>query len=315
MGRGRQGVSDGGSTWIELSVPANAESVEAVSELLGRYGYNNGVVIEEPFRQDDDGENFEIDPTRQVIVRTFVADDETGAAQRAEIERGLGFLRQIGGVGQLEATRKEEEDWANAWKEHFQVLRLGRHFIVRPTWRDYEPGPDDIVIDLDPGMAFGTGSHPSTEMCLQLMENLDFSGKQVLDIGAGSGILSVGAMRLGALTVDAVEIDRYAAKALASNVELNDMSRQIHVIVGDIATALVEGRRYQVILANLIARILVENAEQICSRVDADGVVVASGIIDQREQEVLDAYQRHGFTPLERRQSKDWVTLVLGRNG
>ncbi|CAN5606286.1 50S ribosomal protein L11 methyltransferase [soil metagenome] len=300
---------------MELSVPANAESVEAVSELLGRYGHNNGVVIEEPFRQDEDGENFEIDPTRPVIVRTFVADDEHGAQQRTAIEQGLGFLRQIGGVGDLSASATEEEDWANSWKQHFQVLRLGRRFVVRPTWREYEAKPGDLVIHLDPGMAFGTGSHPSTEMCLHLMEGLDFGGKSVLDVGAGSGILSVGAMLMGASSVDAVEIDQYAAKALASNVELNDMSLQIPVIVGDIATALPQESRYEVVLANLIARILVENAGNITSRVADGGVIVASGIIEEREELVLNAYREYGFTIGERKQSKDWVALTLVRSG
>jgi ribosomal protein L11 methyltransferase len=308
-------LSKSGTTWLELSVPANAESVEAVSELLGRYGYNNGVVIEEPFRQDEDGENFEIDPTRPVIVRTFVADDETGAQQRAAIEQGLGYLRQIGGVGNLSASATEEEDWANSWKQHFQVLRLGRRFVVRPTWREYEAKPDDLVIHLDPGMAFGTGSHPSTEMCLHIMEGLDFSGKSVLDVGAGSGILSVGAMLMGANSVDAVEIDEYAAKALASNVELNDMSQQIAVIIGDVATALPEANRYQIVLANLIARILVENAGNITSRVADGGVIVASGIIEEREEQVLNAYREYGFIVGERKQSKDWIALTLVRNG
>lgn len=300
--------------WLELSVSANAESVESVSELLGRYGYNNGVVIEEPYRQDEDGENFEIDPTRPVIVRTFVPDDERGTEQRGAIERGLWHLRQIGGVGDLTASRTEEEDWANSWKQHFHVLRLGRRFVVHPTWREFEPTDDDLVIHLDPGMAFGTGSHPSTEMCLQLMEDIDFAGKSVLDVGAGSGILSVGAILLGAESVDAVEIDPYAAKALASNVELNDLTERIPVIVGDVATALPGDDRYDVVLANFIARILIENAGNITARVADGGVIVASGIIEERESEVLAAYASHGISTVERRQTKDWIALTLVRD-
>jgi ribosomal protein L11 methyltransferase len=301
------------TSWLELSVAANAESVESVSELLGRYGYNHGVVIEEPYRQDEDGENFQIDPTRPVVVRTFVADDEQGREQKSLIEQGLWHLRQIGVVGELTESKTASEDWANSWKEHFHVLRLGKRFVVRPTWRDFEPGPDDLVISLDPGMAFGTGSHPSTEMCLHLMEDIDFAGKSVLDVGAGSGILSVGAILLGAQSVDAVEIDEYAAKALASNVELNDMSKTIPVIVGDVATALPEDAVYDVVLANLIARILIENATNITRRVADGGVVVASGIIEEREQEVLEAYAVQGFMTLERRQTNDWIALTLTR--
>lgn len=301
------------TAWLELSVAANAESVESVSELMGRYGYNNGVVIEEPYRQDEDGENFEIDPTRPVIVRTFVADDASGRELKAAIEQGLWHLRQIGVVGELSESRTESEDWANSWKEHFHVLRLGRRFVVRPTWRDYEPRPDDLVIDLDPGMAFGTGSHPSTEMCLRLMEDLEFAGRSVLDVGAGSGILSVGAVLLGAQRVDAVEIDEYAAKALASNVELNGMTDRIPVIVGDIAEVLPEGAVYEVVLANLIARILIENVENITRRVSPGGVIVASGIIEEREAEVLAAYEQHGFVPDERKQTNDWIALTLVR--
>jgi ribosomal protein L11 methyltransferase len=302
------------TAWLELSVDANAESVESVSELLGRYGYNNGVVIEEPYRQDEDGENFEIDPTRRVIVRTFVADDEHGRQQKAAIEQALWHLRQIGEIGELTESRTESEDWANSWKEHFHVLRLGKRFVVRPTWRKFDAGKDDLVIDLDPGMAFGTGSHPSTEMCLQLMEEIQFAGKAVLDVGAGSGILSVAAKLLGASQVDAVEIDEYAAKALASNVELNGMSNEIQVIVGDIADVLPETSRYDVVLANLIARILIENVSNITRRVDVGGLIVASGIIEEREPDVLAAYRDHGFEIRERRKSKDWIALTLARS-
>src|SRR5690606_19307690 len=126
---------------------------EAVSELLSRYGDNNGVVIEEPYRQDADGENFEIDPNRPVIVRPLLPEDERLPEQRAAIQQALWHLKQLGQVGELTEHVRLEEDWANAWKQHFHVLRIGRHFVIRPTWCEHTPREGDLVIDLDPGMA------------------------------------------------------------------------------------------------------------------------------------------------------------------
>lgn len=306
-------MADTPNRWIELSVAADAESVESVSELLSRYGYNNGVVIEEPYRQDEDGENFEIDPARPVVVRTFLPEDDDLVEKRAAIEQGLWHLQQIGQVGSLAEQVRLEEDWENAWKQHFHVLRIGHHFVIRPTWCEHDPRPGDLVIDLDPGMAFGTGSHPSTEMCLLFMEEIDFEGASVLDAGAGSGILSIGAMLRGARHVDAVEIDPYAAKALEANIELNAMQRDVSVIVGPVGSEVPDDARYDIVIANVIARVLVENAETLVKHVAEGGSLLASGIIEDREQDVLDAFERLGFAPVARRQSTDWVTLRMER--
>lgn len=300
--------------WVEVTVPANAESVESVSELLSTYGYNQGVVVEEPYKQDDDGDNLEIDPTRPVLVRTWLADDESLSARRDALARALWHLKQIGGVGDPTFAIREEEDWANAWKEHFQILRIGTSFVVRPTWREYEAQAGDRVIHLDPGMAFGTGLHPSTEMCMLFSEEIDLEGRNVLDVGAGSGILAIGALRSGARRATAVEIDPVAARALAANVALNDMEGQIDVITGGIGDVSLGDETFPVVFANLIARILADNAEPIARHVAPGGVVIASGIIDEREQMVLDAFQPLGFAVAGRKQAGDWVALLLRRS-
>jgi ribosomal protein L11 methyltransferase len=292
----------------------DGESVEAVSDLLSRYGHNQGVVVEEPYRQDRDGENFTIDPGRPVIVRTFVPDDETSTSALRAIEQGLWHLRQIGPVGELHTRTIEEEDWANAWKEHFHVRRFGRHFVVKPSWQDYQPLDDDLVIHLDPGMAFGTGAHPSTELVLKTMEAVDFHGARVLDAGAGSGILSIGAALLGARQIDAVEIDPYAVKTMAANVEINGLDDRIAPITGPVAESIPVGAVYDVVLANLIARILIEDARALVSPLKHGGALIASGIIVERETDVINAYRAHGLQLERREQGGDWVTLLLTRN-
>jgi ribosomal protein L11 methyltransferase len=306
-------VTDTGAQWVEVTVEANAESVEAVSELLARYGYNEGVVIEEPYLQDEDGDNLAVDPTRPVRVRTYLAADHTLPERQSALEQGIWHLQQIGGVGQITLAERAEEDWANTWKEHFPVLRIGKRFVVRPSWREYTPRVDDLVIHLDPGMAFGTGLHPSTELCMLFMEGLDFHGTTVLDVGAGSGILTIAAIRSGAQNAVAVEIDSVAARALAENVALNDMGALVEVIAGDIRDALDETRTFSVILANLIARILCDNAAPIARHLSRNGVVIASGIIEEREQLVIDAFAAEGLTPLSRIQAGDWVALRFER--
>ena len=299
--------------WLEVRVQADAESVESVAELMGRYGYNQGVVVEEPFVQDPDGDNLEIDPTRPVWVSTFLPRDERVEDTVRRLREGLWHLRQIGAVGEIVTADRPEEDWANAWKEHFQVTHIGRRFVIRPSWRPYEPRPDDVVIDLDPGMAFGTGLHPTTELCLRWLEDLPVAGQTVLDAGAGSGILSIAAIKLGASTVDAVEIDSVSISALRHNIALNALSDRVRVVLGDVGAVLSEGRRYDLITANILSSILIRVAGSLVAAARPGGLLVLSGIIEVHEADVIAAFDALGCRLLERRSAADWVALLLER--
>lgn len=299
--------------WLEVRVDADVESVDAVSELFGRFGYNQGVVIQEPFVQDADGDHLKIDSVRPVAVSTYLPVDEHLDGTLRRIEEGLWHLRQIGTVGDMRTHDRPERDWANAWKAHFPVSRIGCHFVIRPSWLSYEPGPEDVVIDLDPGMAFGTGLHPTTNLCLRVLEDIDLTGCRMLDAGAGSGILSIAAAKLGAAGVDALEIDPVAVSALEDNIALNGLTGRVRTIGGDITVSAPEGGEYDLVVANIISRILIQAAPVLAESVRPGGVLVLSGVIEAHEPEVIDAFQRAGCVIRERRVAGDWVALILNR--
>ncbi len=297
--------------WLEVSVDADAESVDAVAELFSRHVYNHGVVLDEPFKQDADGDNVEIDPTRPVTVAGYLPIDDRVDATAQKIAEGLWHLRQLGTVSELRSRVQKQEDWANSWKDQFQVTRIGRHFVIRPTWRTYDPNPGDVVIDLDPGMAFGTGLHPTTALCMSWIESLDVAGNRVLDAGAGSGILSIAAIKCGAGSSDALEVDPVAVKALAQNVELNGLSDQIHAQTADVRQALPVEGTFDLIIANIISRILIESAASLAAVARVGTQLVLSGVIEAHEGSVVTAFQAVGFDEVDRRASGDWVSLLL----
>ncbi len=300
-----------GSDWLEVSVEADAESVDAVADLFGRYVYGRGVVVTEPFKQDQDGDNLEPDPTRPVRVSGYLPVDERLDTTVSRLDEGLWHLRHLGTVSELQRSVQKEEDWANAWKDHFQVTRIGRHFVIRPTWREYEPKSGDVMIDLDPGMAFGTGLHPTTSLCMQWLEDLDLDEIRILDAGAGSGILSIGAINCGAASSLALEVDPVAVSALKHNIELNGLQERIDARVADVTNPLPIEGTFDLILANIISRILIEAADSLCAAAHVGTSLVMSGVIEAHEQDLVDAYLARGFHQTGRRKIGDWVSLVM----
>jgi len=315
-------------TWLELSVDVDPEAVESVSELLAQYGYNGGVVVDQPIIPGDDGPEYSFDTSRPVTVRTYLPLDERAEEIRQRIEQALWHFGQMRAVGPLSARTLEEEDWANAWKQHYTIQRIGARTVIVPSWLEYQPSPDDLVLRLDPGMAFGTGLHPTTQLCIGFVEQYVKPDMHVLDLGCGSGILAIAAARLGA-TVLALDTDPIAVTATRENAAYNDVTQQVSVAEGSLGGGAALGHwlgwepersnvqtfkrsnvQFDLIVANIIARVLAALARDMANALAFDGTLITSGIIADREQEVVEAFAQAGLTQLERRQEGDWVALV-----
>ncbi len=327
-------VTPSADAWLEISVSVDLEAVEAVSEILGRVA-TGGTSVEPAFRLIDEGLGAEVDPTLPAIVRGYVpARDE--AAARAAFEATSAALDHLSAfdlrpIGELRSRIIHDADWAEAWKAHFPVLRVGRRIVVRPTWRRHRRRPDDAVIALDPGMAFGTGLHPTTRLCLAALEAVaergrgadpdgmpgrhdgargTLDGARVLDVGCGSGILAIAALRLGAASVVGVDTDPIAVESTLANARLNRVLRRVTARLGSLPSG---EPPFDVVLANLIASVLVALAPELARELRPHGVLVASGIFIDRESDVRAAFAAAGLVVDARTSEGEWVALEAHR--
>jgi ribosomal protein L11 methyltransferase len=303
--------------WLELSVEADVEAVEAVSEILGRAA-PGGTSVEPGFEPTDEGLGARIDPTRPAIVRAYLPARDPALLERtvAETTQALGHLQAFGlrPIGELRTRRIDEADWAEAWKAHFPVLRVGRRLVVRPTWRRHRRAPDDVVLALDPGMAFGTGLHPTTRLCLAAIEALAdrgaLGGARVLDVGCGSGILAIAALRLGAARALGLDTDPIAVGATVGNARRNGLARRIKARSGSLPSG---EPVHDVVLANLIAGVLVPLAPALRDELRPGGTLLASGIFVDREADVRAAFEAVALDVRGRFVEGEWVALEAVR--
>lgn len=298
---------------------ADVEAVEAVSEILGRVAAG-GTSVEPAFELVDEGLGARIDPTRPSIVRAYVPARDRAIAEQAAAHaaEALGHLAAFGlrPIGELTTRIVHEADWAEAWKAHFPVLRIGRRIVIRPTWREHVPAPDDVVLDLDPGMAFGTGLHPTTRLCLAALEGAADRGRldaaRVLDVGCGSGILAIAAARFGAAHVVGVDTDPIAIEATRANADRNGVADRVTARLGSVPS---DEPASDVLLANLIASLLAALATSLAAELRTGGMLLASGIFVDREDEVRNAFAAAGLDVVERRVEGDWIALDAIRVG
>src|SRR6266852_7073350 len=300
--------------WLELTVRTHPEAVESVSELLNRYA-SGGVAIEEPIELVDEGQEYRVLVGQPVQVHAYLPIDGKEEEARQRVAEGLWHLASLGQhfVGDLQTRIVNEEDWANAWKDYYHVTHIGRRLVIRPSWREYTPRDDEVVLELDPGMAFGTGLHPTTRLCLEQVEQRTRAGMRVLDVGTGSGILALAAARLGAASVYCIDNSSVAVESATANAAMNNLSDKIAVILGtlDEVEAARLGDQYDMVLVNILAHIIGGMAPYLAQVLAPGGLLIAGGIIEERRHEAEQPLLEEGVRLVDQVMIDDWIALIM----
>ena len=309
--------------WVEVIVHTTTKGSDLVSELLMRCGAMGTQVLDRADTQDakQDNEDWELFdenivqkmPEDVQVKGWFSHDDrhnlDTLAEQLAALKTQPGDI--VLGTLSLEIASVADDDWAESWKQYYKPFRVGRHLIVKPTWEPYRMENGDIVIEMDPGMAFGTGTHETTNMCLILLEKYMVKGMHVMDVGTGSGILAIAAARLGADKVLAVDVNLDAVRIANENIARNGVQEITRAAKGDMVRD--EAMPCDLVVANIVAGAISVLAEPIKKFLSADGYFICSGIIGEREHDVLVSLTDAGYNVIERLTQGEWVALCARR--
>ena len=293
-----------------MSVRTPPEFVEPLSQIFYRYGHGGVAVEMEGGFNPDEGETPSGD--EWAVVTTYLPMNESLDERRGRIDVGVRLVAHVSDISPLRERVMEEEEWQNSWKEHFHVLRISPRITICPTWREHTPKDGEHVIMLDPGMAFGTGHHPTTRMCLEQLDALVTPGTDVLDVGCGSGVLSIAAARLGAKHVFGLEIDSVAVNVAKQNVRDNAVEHTVRVLQGTLPHPDAKQSAYGIVVANISAKVVSELASHLVSSVHNGGKVIASGILLDNKDSVIQALTEAGADLERTLVDGDWVTLVAG---
>ncbi|MCL6661159.1 MULTISPECIES: 50S ribosomal protein L11 methyltransferase [Paenibacillus] len=315
--------------WHELTIHTTEEAVEMISNFLHEAGAG-GVSIEESGtlnkkRDTTYGELYDVPlndiPEGFAVIKGYFSEGTDMDALQSEVNPRIEELSEFGidtGEVRYETRTVDENDWATAWKQYFKPVRVSERLTIKPTWEEYTPeSPDEKIIELDPGMAFGTGTHPTTSLCLRTLETVVQGGEEVIDVGTGSGILAIGAIKLGAKHVLALDLDPVAVISARENVELNGLEQQITVkesdllsVLGSQDPALGVQLPVKVVVANILAEIILLFVDDVYNALESGGTYIVSGIWKNKEQVVHDALVASGFEVSAIHRDEDWLAFV-----
>ncbi|MBP2241681.1 ribosomal protein L11 methyltransferase [Cytobacillus eiseniae] len=306
--------------WSEISIHTTNEAVEPISNILHEAGAS-GVVIEDPFelvkeRKDQFGEIYELNPNdfpdEGVIIKAYLPENSFLAETVDEMKESINNLVQYNidiGKNAVSINEVNEEEWATAWKKYYHPVKISERFTIVPTWEEYTPvSSDELIIELDPGMAFGTGTHPTTVMCIQALERTVQQGDNVVDVGTGSGVLSIAAAMLGAEKVMALDLDEVAVQSAKQNIELNNVNQIVNVSQNNLLDGVETGA--DIVVANILAEVILRFTDDVASVVKQGGYFIASGIIEPKKEEVKEAIIQAGFEIEEILHMEDWIAII-----
>lgn len=306
--------------WTEVRIKTTEEASDAVSDMLTSIGAG-GVAIEDPndIRRELENPNtldyadeaFMNSLGTDVVIKAYFSEEFNQSELLELVKEKLDFISRFLNVGEgySGCSEVDDEDWSTAWKKYYKPVKISERVVIKPSWEEYSPGANEVIIELDPGMAFGTGTHETTKMCVQLIEKYVRQGDSALDIGCGTGILSIAAAKLGAAQITAVDIDEVAVRVTRENCAINRTENNINAFKGVIED--VPQEKVDIIFANIIANVIIDIAKLIPLYLKAGGHMVASGIIKERKQEVLEAYTKMGFGCEEEIELGEWVAIVF----
>ncbi|GAQ19325.1 ribosomal protein L11 methyltransferase [Oceanobacillus picturae] len=306
--------------WSEVCIHTTNEAIEPISNILHETGAS-GLVIEDPMdlvkaHATPFGEVFELDPSEYpeegVYIKAYLPVNSFFGETVEEIKQAINELMLYDidlGKNQISLSEVNEEEWATAWKKYYKPVKISKGITITPTWEEYEPvSSDEIIIELDPGMAFGTGTHPTTVLSIQALEQFLAEGDNVIDVGSGSGVLSIAAALLGAEKVDAFDLDDVAVTSTRLNAKLNKLGEKIHTKQNNLLDHVND--QADIIVSNILAEIIVRFVDDAWRNLKPGGYFITSGIIQNKKQLVKDKLEEQGFTIIQVNELEDWVSIV-----